>query len=375
MARNTGTQTLIAKAASGALARDRFSRSLSLVPAFGLGVVYVRTIAYTGLAVVQFGGLNLGPFLTASFGTVLAATLVLIMFSWTQMHARSAAPLFFQSTPRGGLLLRRWRLRSVLRPVPVIASGAYGACVVGIAVAAPRTGLPVVALGVLGYVSVAGVVLWCFAALTRRRFVTSSLAEITSLALALLALIGPDLWVEGDQVHAVFFFHRFEASEFPAYLALPLVGPAMLPAFSLVRTIEGALRRVVVRAVQSGLRSFNARRPDRRRPRVPLLLAVYLRQARLAHWIIFGAVVAVLPSLVAMGAAVLLPASVATVVWVGRANGYLVGIAERWTSDTPPRRLVRQVATSAALVFLLHAAAAAIVVFVVTFLGGPGSGG
>ncbi len=354
---------LIAKVVAGALARDRFARVLSIVPAFGLGVVYLRTIAYTTLVAVQFGTYDLGPFLVAAVGTVFAATLVLLMFSWTQLRSRAAPALFFHGTPRGRRYLRRLSRRTVLRPVLVIVAVGYCAVVVSIVVINVRAKVSTTVLSIVGQITISGLLFVSYAGVSRARKDPRGLAEITSLALALLAFGGPDFRVQDEQVHAVFFFHQLGASDFPGYLLFSVPAPGVVLVYELLGVVEAAVgrglqRRLAVRGRTVMIRGGRARdgAARRRASRRFVLFASYIRRRRVIYWFGYAALSAVLSWVVAPAAVVAVPAAVATVVWLVRANSYLVDVTERWIGGAPPRRLIRQVAASAGLVFLAHAA-------------------
>lgn len=336
MAVSRSVRSLMRKAVSATVSRERFSTGGSLVVAFAVGIIVIRCVSYPSLILVQYPHTNAFLYFATCASSIAAAWATTMMFSMNRIQARSSASFCFHGMVSSKRIQRIWSLQIVVLRVGTIALLGY-VVVLLIAEAARPLGHPwllltrIAATGATAIVTVVA-----FGYLTRSlRDETLGLSDTAALVVAAIAMAGPEFRIVDGTIVPVFFGIQV-GHDFLVPFA-PLVAPLAIPLHVAARQVPIPEPKLL-----SGLIS-----------KFPLS-SVYLRRRSTGHWLVFVLLSGTLSFLLRPFMVATLLATVGTTGWIAQAGKYVNFMRSDWIRNGRLTLIGREIGYVAALSFVLY---------------------
>lgn len=336
MAVSRSARSLMRKAVSATVSRERFSTGGSLVVAFAVGIIIIRCVSYPSLILVQYPNTSAFLYFATCTSSIAAAWATTMMFSMNRIQARSSASFCFHGMVSSKRIQRIWSLQIVVLRVGTIALLGY-VLVLVIAEVARRPGHPWLLLTMItATLATAIVTVVAFGYLTRTiRNETVGLSDTAALVVAVIAIAGPEFRVVDGAIVPLFFGIQVGHDSFVPFA--PLVAPLAIP-------LHVAARRVPILEPKllSGLVS-----------RFPLS-SVYLRRRSTGHWLVFVLLSGILSLLLRPLVVATLLATVGTTGWIAQTGKYVSIMRSDWIRNGRLTLIGREIGYVAALSFVLY---------------------
>lgn len=336
MALTRSARSLMRKAVSATVSRERFSTGGSLIVAFALGIIAIRCVSYPALVLVQYRHSNAFLYFATCASSIAAAWATTMMFSLSLIRARSSASLFFHGMISSARVQRIWSLQIV-----VIRGGSIGflgyIIVLLIAEAIRPRGQPSLLLSLIVATLVTAIVmLGAFGYATRTiRDETRGLSDTAALVVGVIAVAGPELGIEDGTIIPLFF--GMQLGHGVGVVFVPLVAPLAI-------ALHVAAGRVPIPESKL-LSSFLSRYP---------MTSVYLRRRPLGHWLAFMLVSGILSLLLRPLVVATLLATAGTTGWIAQSLRYVRIMKSDWTRNGRLPMLSREIGYVAVMSFTLY---------------------
>lgn len=336
MAVTRSARSLMRKAVSATVSRERFSTGGSLIVAFAVGIIAIRCVSYPALVLVQYRHSNAFLYFATCASSIAAAWATTMMFSINRIRARSSASLFFHGMVSSTRVQRIWSLQIVVLRGGSI--GLLGYIIVLLITEAIRPqGQPWFLLSMIAATIVTAIVtVGVFGHVTRAiRDETLGLSDTAALVVAVMALGGPEFRVVDGTVVPLLFGIQIGHNWLVPFT--PLVAPLAIP-------LHVAVRRVPIPEPKL-LGSFLSMFP---------LTSVYLRRRPLGHWLAFMLVSGILSLLLRPVVVATLLATAGTTGWIAQSLRYVRIMRLDWTRNGRLTMISREIGYVAVLSFTLY---------------------